>query len=29
MNSGKLYVVGIGPGSEEDMTIRARNTLEK
>ena len=29
MNSGKLYVVGIGPGSEEDMTIKARNTLEK
>ncbi len=29
MNSGKLYVVGIGPGSEEEMTIRARNALEK
>ena len=29
MDSKKLYVVGIGPGSEEDMTIRARNTLEK
>ena len=29
MNSGNLYVVGIGPGGEEDMTIRARNVLEK
>ena len=29
MDSKKLYVVGIGPGSEEDMTIRARNILKK
>lgn len=27
--SGKLYVVGIGPGSYEDMTIRAVKALEK
>ncbi len=25
----KLYVVGIGPGSFEDMTIRAKNALEE
>ena len=29
MDSKKLYVVGIGPGSEEDMTIRARNILKE
>ncbi|WP_143319343.1 precorrin-3B C(17)-methyltransferase [Clostridium sp. HBUAS56010] len=27
--TGKLYVVGIGPGSYEDMTIRAVNALNK
>ena len=27
--SGKLYVVGIGPGSYEDMTIRAVKALEE
>ncbi|WP_312428113.1 precorrin-3B C(17)-methyltransferase [Lacrimispora sp.] len=27
--SGKLYVVGIGPGSYEDMTIRAIKALEE
>lgn len=27
--SGKLYVVGIGPGSYEDMTIRAAKALEE
>ena len=26
---GKLYVVGIGPGSEDGMTIRARRVLDK
>ncbi len=26
--TGKLYVVGIGPGSYEDMTIRAVNALK-
>ena len=26
-NTGKLYVVGMGPGSYEDMTIRAVNAL--
>lgn len=25
---GKLYVVGIGPGSEDGMTIRARKITE-
>ncbi len=29
MSVKKLWVVGIGPGSEEDMTIRARKVLEK
>ena len=24
----KIYVVGIGPGALEDMTIRAKKTLE-
>ena len=24
----KLYVVGIGPGAPEDMTLRAKNALE-
>ncbi len=27
--SGKLYVVGIGPGNYENMTLRANNALEK
>ena len=27
--AGKLYVVGIGPGSHENMTIRAAKTLEE
>ena len=26
---GKIYVVGIGPGSMEDMTIRAKNALDE
>ncbi|MDR0509435.1 MAG: precorrin-3B C(17)-methyltransferase [Candidatus Methanoplasma sp.] len=26
--SGKLYVVGFGPGSKEDMTLRAVNAIE-
>ncbi len=29
IKSGKLYVVGIGPGSYEDMTIRAIKALEE
>ncbi len=29
MGNKKLWVVGIGPGSEEDMTIRARKVLER
>ncbi|MFT4005434.1 MAG: precorrin-3B C(17)-methyltransferase [Lacrimispora sp.] len=29
INTGKLYVVGIGPGSYEDMTIRAVKALEE
>ena len=28
-NTGKLYVVGIGPGSYEDMTIRAAKALKE
>lgn len=28
-NMGKVYVVGIGPGSYEDMTLRAAKALEK
>ncbi len=28
-NTGKLYVVGIGPGAYEDMTIRAVKALEE
>ncbi|GLC77901.1 precorrin-3B C(17)-methyltransferase [Lacrimispora brassicae] len=27
--SGKLYVIGIGPGSYEDMTVRAAKALEE
>jgi precorrin-3B C17-methyltransferase len=27
--SGKVYLVGIGPGSQDDMTPRARKTLKK
>ena len=27
--AGKLYVVGIGPGSYEDMTIRAARILQE
>ena len=26
---GKLYVVGIGPGNEDGMTIRARKILDE
>ncbi len=26
---GKLYIVGIGPGSIENMTLRAANAIEK
>ena len=29
MAKGKLYVVGIGPGGMDDMTIRAQKVLEK
>ncbi|MEY8353765.1 precorrin-3B C(17)-methyltransferase [Lachnospiraceae bacterium 54-53] len=29
MNAGKLYVVGIGPGSYGDMTVRAVRALEE
>lgn len=29
ISTGKLYVVGIGPGSYEDMTIRALRALEE
>ena len=29
MNMGKLYVVGIGPGSREDMTFRADRALRE
>ncbi len=29
MSKGKLYVTGIGPGSYEDMTVRAVRTLER
>lgn len=28
MNKGKIYVVGIGPGNMEDISIRAYNTLK-
>ncbi len=28
MGNGKIYVVGIGPGNAEDMTVRARKVLE-
>lgn len=28
MNKGKMYVVGIGPGNMEDISIRAYNTLK-
>ena len=27
--AGKIYVVGLGPGGAEDMTLRAVKTLEK
>lgn len=29
MKKGRIYVVGIGPGNMEDITIRAYNTLKK
>lgn len=29
MKKGKIYVVGIGPGNMEDITVRAYNTLKK
>lgn len=29
MNDKKLWVIGIGPGGEEDMTLRARNRLDE
>lgn len=29
MSDGKIYVVGIGPGNADDMTLRARSVLEK
>lgn len=28
MSDGKIYVVGIGPGNADDMTVRARRVLE-
>ena len=28
MSDGKIYVVGIGPGNADDMTVRARRILE-
>ena len=28
MSEGKIYVVGIGPGNADDMTVRARRVLE-
>ncbi|WP_297489467.1 precorrin-3B C(17)-methyltransferase [uncultured Cetobacterium sp.] len=28
MNKGKIYVVGIGPGNMQDITVRAYNTLK-
>ena len=28
MSDGKIYVVGIGPGNVDDMTVRARRVLE-
>ena len=28
MSDGKIYVVGIGPGNADDMTVRARRALE-
>ncbi len=28
MNKGKIYVVGIGPGNMEDISVRAYNTLK-
>ena len=28
MNNGKIYVVGIGPGNMEDISIRAYNILK-
>ena len=28
-NKGKLYVVGVGPGSHEHMTFRARQAIEE
>lgn len=28
MNKGKVYVVGIGPGNVQDMSIRCYNTLK-
>ena len=27
--AGKIYVVGLGPGGAEDMTLRAVKALEK
>ena len=29
MSDGKIYVVGIGPGNADDMTVRARRVLEE
>ncbi|MEM3949519.1 SAM-dependent methyltransferase, partial [Saccharolobus sp.] len=29
MKMGKLYIVGIGPGSKEQRTIKAQEVLEK
>ena len=29
MNHGKIYVIGIGPGGQEQMTARALHALEQ
>ena len=29
MEYGKIYVTGLGPGAADQMTIKARNVLEK
>ena len=29
MNSGKLYVVGVGPGHHDHMTFRAKQVIEE
>ena len=29
MEYGKIYVTGLGPGAADQMTVQARNVLEK